>query len=198
MKKIIALALAATTAFAPIANASKVWFGPRDSGPWRTQGHFVEGEKLTHAWCITAADFDVGNRPAGMFSIGVRVSDWVDQSNQGAITSVNIYWPNLPLLASGKKEFRGWAVARVGGRTVRFNNFTYEVIGDNTTLSVPVDVNFVENTFRKGSWIKFYITDGGHNYWVKMDLRGSDVAGEQNRQCRDTFSAYIKDFKNSK
>jgi hypothetical protein len=196
MKKLVALALAATTAFASIANASDIWFGPRDSGNWRTQGHFVKGEKVTHAWCVTSSKFAVRNSPNGTFSIGVRVSDWIDPSKGGALASLNIHWPSLPLLASNPRELGGWAVARVRGKTTRFNNFTYEVLPDGT-LSVKVDVDFVENTFRKGSWIKFYVTDGRRTAWVKMQLRGTDVAGEQNRQCRDTFEMHLKEFKKS-
>lgn len=165
----------------------KQFFATRTSGLWKTTGHaFVIDGKFT-AICGIYTTFPTAYGQA-MFSVNAAVSDLLDKSKDGATINYSIKWPEISKNAGS--AIRVVTRYKINGVWKEFEDIWNRDGGTGETFSLTIPYAVVTKLFRQAStmYLKIYThRNTGKHKWLQLSMAGTDVSGENQRQCANKF-----------
>ena len=171
---------------------SKQFFATRTSGEWKTTGHaFVIDGEFTAA-CGIYTSFPTADGQA-LFSVNAIVSDLLDKNKKGVDVNYSIKWPAVSKNAGG--AIRVVTRYKINGVWKEFEDMWNRDGGTGKTFSLAIPYSVVTTYFRQAStmYLKIYThKNTGKHIWLKLNMDGTDVSGEYQRQCANKF---MKDMK---
>ena len=174
---------------------SKQFFATRTSGGWKTTGHaFVIDGKLKAA-CGIYSSLNDRNGDRITFAANVMVSDLLDKRmTNGAQTFYQLSWPEVSENSGG--AIRVVMKYKINGVWKKFVDiWERDAAGGRDSFSLNIPYAVVSDLFRRASklHIKVYTRkDTKEHFWLKLNMAGTDVSGEYQRQCASKF---MKDMK---
>ena len=168
---------------------TKQFFATRTSGEWKTAGHtFVVDGKISAACGIyTAFPTEYGQ---ALFAVVLGV---LDKSKDGVTIDYSINWPEVSKNAGS--AIRVVTRYKINGVWKEFEDIWNRDGGTGETFSLTIPYSVVATLFRRAStmYLKIYThKNTGKHLWLKLNMAGTDVSGEYQRQCVNKF---IEDMK---
>jgi hypothetical protein len=168
------------------------FFATRTSGEWKITGHaFVIDGEFTAA-CGIYTSFPTADGQA-MFSVNAMVSDLLDKNKNEVDVSYSINWPAVSKNAGS--AIRVVTRYKINGVWKDFEDMWNRDGGTGETFSLTIPYSVVTNLFRRAStmYIKIYTHKNTRKHlWLKLNMTGTDVSGEYQRQCANKFLEDMK------
>ena len=197
LKTLSAVAILATAALthstmnaAAKVTESKRFYATRTSGEWATTGHAIVLDGKLKAVCSIYSSLNDRNGDRITFAANVMVSDLLDKRmTNGAQTFYQLSWPEVSENSGG--AIRVVTRYKINGVWKKFvDMWERDPAGTRDTFSLNIPYAVVSDLFRRASTIHIKVytrKNTKEHFWLKLNMAGTDVSGEYQRQCANKF-----------